>query len=307
MTHALAVFLIPLLWVPFETLLVSLLGTTPGKALFGIHIRDQKERKLSVKLSFKRAILTWIKGMGGNLPIANIVCGTYQFNKIKKTGQSTLDEQLGVHTYHKTKRSLRTVLSTALLALFSLFFVAEYEVREVVTSSEQTFFSKTSSTSLPNPHWTQYQDPEGAYSIQFPGTPESKSTELAIPRSKEKLPLHAIKYELGQQGVEYSLNYTTLPSSWLKWRPALLLKGALKILASHLSQAKIVKKSSKSYNNYPALEFVLMKKNNLHCSGRLVLVDNVLYKIDVTYPEELEEEIQEHMESFLDSFNIKAP
>lgn len=305
LTHLLAILSIPALWVPIEALLISLLGTTPGKALFGIQIRDSKERKLPFKLSLKRAALTWVKGMGFNLPVVNLGCAIYRFYQIKKTGRTSLDEDLNVQVYQKKKRSLRTLLGSALVALFSLFFIAEHDVKEVVTSTEASFFSKDRAflKSSGSTNWTNYEDPEGAYAIQFPGTPEAESTQLAIPRSKEKLPFHTIQFD--KEGVEYSLNYTTLPKNWLKWKPSLLLKGALKVLSSHLSQGKILKKTAKSYNSYPSLEFMLAKKNNLKCSGRLVLVDNVLYKIDMTYPEELEEEIQEELNTFLESFEPK--
>lgn len=300
LTYILVITATPLLWIPVETLLISLLGTTPGKALFGIHVRDQKERKLSLKDSFKRALLVWVKGIGLNIPAANIACGVFSFRAIQKTGRTSVDEKLGVHLYHKKQGKARALLGALLVGLLSLCFIGEYAVRETFTSFEKTLAKAPESLS-----WKSYNDPEGAYSIQFPGAPEAESTQLSIPKSKDKLPFHAIKYQLDKEGIEYSLNYTVLPNNWLKWKPSLLLRGALKVLTSHLSEGKIVKKTTESHHKYPALGYTLKKKNNLQCAGRLVLVGNVLYKIDMTYPQELEGDIQEHLNAFLDSFQIK--
>jgi len=300
LTHILAIVAIPLLWVPLEALLLSLFGTTPGKAIFGIQVRNQQGQKLSIKHSLKRAFLVWLKGLGLNLPLANLFCGFRSFQAIKKEGRTSVDISLGAQIYHKKQGRFRTAIGGFIVALFSLFFVGEYEVRETFTSFEQTLAKAPENLS-----WKNYHDPEGAYSIQFPGAPEAEATELAIPKSKEKLPFHAIKYQLEKEGIEYSLNYTVLPNSWLKWKPSLLLRGALKVLTSHLSQGKILKKTTESHHKYPALGYSLQKKNNLKCSGRLILVGNVLYKVDMTYPQELEENIQEHLNAFLDSFSIK--
>lgn len=303
LAHIICVMLIPLFWIPFETLFISLIGTTPGKTLFGIHIRDTHNKKLSLKTSFKRALFTWIKGFGLNLPILNIVLGVRQFNTIKTKGKSSIDQELNVNVYQKKRRSLRTIIGSLLIAIFSLFFTLEYQLREVATSSNQEFFSKQLFGKGLN--WSSYADPQGAYVIDFPGTPEAKLTQLPIPNSKDKLPFYAVNYKLDKKGVEYSLNYTTLPKNWLKWKASLLLRGALKIIATQMSQAKIVKKSSNSYNNYPTVEFVMAKKNNLECAGRLILVDDILYKIEVTYPKDIQDSIQEDLNIFLQSFDIK--
>ena len=302
-THIICVFLVPLFWIPFETIFISLFGTTPGKALFGIQIRDANDKKLSFKTSFKRALSTWIKGLGLNIPVLNIATGLHQFNVVKKTGRTSTDQALDINVYYRKRNTIRTAIGSLLIALFSLFFIAEYQVREVATSSNQEFFSKNFFNKGLN--WKAYNDPEGAYAIEFPGTPEAKATQLPIPNSKDNLPFYTVDYRLDKESVEYSLNYTTLPKNWLKWKASLLLRGALKLITTHMTQAKIVKKSSNSYNNYPTLEFVLAKKNNLECAGRLILVDNVLYKIEVTYPKDKQETIQDDLNIFLQSFNPK--
>ncbi|HPE84667.1 MAG TPA: RDD family protein, partial [Chlamydiales bacterium] len=46
------VLIVPILWVMFETLFLKIFGTTPGKALLGIRLKE----KLSLKKSFIRSL-----------------------------------------------------------------------------------------------------------------------------------------------------------------------------------------------------------------------------------------------------------
>jgi len=301
--HLACVLLVPFFWIPFEALFISLLGTTPGKALLGIHIRDSNCKKLSLKPSFKRSFITWIKGVGCNLPILNIYLAVKRFRQMKAQGVAPWDSQDVTQFYHKKKKRLRTIISSLLMVIFSLFFIAEYEVREVITSSSQAF---TGSGCFKKENWKTYADPKGDYILEFPGVPEISETKIAIPKSKDHLPFQTINYFTESMDVEYNLTHTILPDSWLKWNSALLLRGALKVVASHISDnAKILKKHTKRYKNYPAVEFVMQKKNNQECAGRLILVGNVLYKIEVIYPKEKQTDVQDQLNAFLDSFEPK--
>jgi hypothetical protein len=47
---------VPLLWAPWEALLISRWGTTPGKALLGLSVRDALGFKLPFSLSLRRAL-----------------------------------------------------------------------------------------------------------------------------------------------------------------------------------------------------------------------------------------------------------
>src|ERR1051326_6135030 len=46
---------VPVLWAPLEALLISKWGTTPGKALLGLSVRDPFGFKLSFSASLRRA------------------------------------------------------------------------------------------------------------------------------------------------------------------------------------------------------------------------------------------------------------
>ena len=298
--HLICVVLVPLLWIPFEALLLAFLGTTPGKALFGIHIRDNNKKKLSLAASLKRSVMIWLQGLGANLPILNLLLIIKNFKRLNTQEATSWDKSHKIFFYYKKRTYFRTLLGSLLMALFAIFFVAEYEVREVITSSHQAFFSSKNFNKI---GWKSYVDPQGAYSLAFPSTPEVSETKIAIPKSRDSLPFRTIHYLNKEKEIEYNLTHTILPDNWLKWNSALLLRGALKVVASRMAgQAKILKKHTERYKGYPAVDFVLQKKSNKLCAGRLILIGNILYKIEVTYPQHLQEELQDEIHGFLETF-----
>lgn len=300
--HLAIVFLIPMLWIPFEAFFISFFATTPGKWLCGIKVFSSSNEKLSFIVALKRSFGIWTKGLGCNLPFLNIYFFIKNYKKIKKDGLLEIDRSLAVVIYQKFKRSVRSFFTSGLTLFFILFFTAEYQVREVITSSDQQFLAKQFFAKDPL-KWKTYKHPEGRFEIDFPDLPLEEFVKLPIPKTKDFLDYYTLIHKHKNQDIEFSLHYTELPRGWLKWRPALLLKGALKIISTKLTQGKILKKSCKDYHQFPALEFIIQKKNNQESSGRLILVDNVLYKIEVTYPKEKKEAVEENLSIFLQSFS----
>lgn len=312
--HLAAIYLIPLLWIPLEALFTSILGTTPGKFLFGIFLKNSKNENLSFTKALKRSFKVWHKGALGNLPLLNLYFVAKRFVEIRKTGFLSLDKDAGVVLYQKRKRSIRTIVASCMLGFLGTFFVAEYEIREAIinSGSKPTFISNQITLAdekelkkagvITSKKWNCYKDPEGNFEIHFPGNPDESFKNIPIPKTKDSLPYYTVNFKLDDHDIEYNLNYTTLPKNWLKWKPALLLKGALKIICSKLSEGKILSKSFFSLKDLPTLEFTLEKPDNKLSSGRLILIDNVLYKIEVIYPKEKKELIDVNVKTFLQSF-----
>jgi uncharacterized RDD family membrane protein YckC len=312
--HFAAIYLIPLLWIPLEALFISLLGTTPGKFLFGIFIKDAGNKKIPFTKALKRSFKVWYKGVFGNLPLINLYYVVKRFLEIRKNGLLSFDKEAGIIFYQKRKRSIRTTLASCMLGFLGTFFVAEYEIREAIinSGSKQTFISSQITLAeekdlkeagvTPTKKWNCYKDPEGNFEIHFPGNPDESFKNIPIPKTKDSLPYYTVNFKLDDHDIEYNLNYTTLPKNWLKWKPALLMKGALKIICSKLSEGKILSKSFFTLKDLPTLEFVLQKPDNKLSSGRLILIDNVLYKIEVIYPKEKKDLIDMNVKTFLQSF-----
>lgn len=66
---------IPMLWIPIETILLWTIGTTPGKWLLEIKVRNKrrKKRHLSFEQACIRSITVWFLGMGCGIPIIQII------------------------------------------------------------------------------------------------------------------------------------------------------------------------------------------------------------------------------------------
>lgn len=312
--HIAIILFIPFLWIPFETFLVHIFGTTIGKSLLGIHLRHVEGQKLSLKTSFKRAFNLWAKGLAFNLFPFSLISSFYYLKKLKKNKIFDWDKNLSIDIYTKKKTKFKTFFAGILLFIYSIFFFTEYELREVLISDKNSFtptyifnkdiFHKDLFKSE-NLKWVLFKDPSEAFDIRFPSTPETKESVLPTTSGKDALPFSEIK--LSKEDVEYNLSYTTLPKSITKWSSYLILKGSLKLLSKHVpGGAKIHKKTSSTYKKHPSIDFILIKKGGFESYGRLVLIGSKLYKIEVTYPSHKKESIQENLNIFMQSFEPRG-
>lgn len=84
----------PLVWVAFlmiEAALVSYLGTTPGKALLGIHVRCVGEGEMTFGRSLARACLVFIGGMGMMVSILPLFMMGYSWWVLRSRGLTMWD------------------------------------------------------------------------------------------------------------------------------------------------------------------------------------------------------------------------
>ena len=56
----------------FEPLLLHLWGTTPGKWVFGLSVRDEDGKKLSLRTALYRTLGVFVHGMGGGIPFYDL-------------------------------------------------------------------------------------------------------------------------------------------------------------------------------------------------------------------------------------------
>jgi uncharacterized RDD family membrane protein YckC len=71
-TDMLLSFLVLLAYVPFEALCMNVLGTTLGKALYGIRVTNAAGHALSLSTSFVRALSIWAGGLGAGIPLVGL-------------------------------------------------------------------------------------------------------------------------------------------------------------------------------------------------------------------------------------------
>ncbi|MDN3509192.1 MAG: hypothetical protein P0S93_04165 [Candidatus Neptunochlamydia sp.] len=152
--------------------------------------------------------------------------------------------------------------------------------------------------------WVSFNSKEGHFSAVFPKKPKTSSRDLLIPGSGNFLPYKEFICEMDND-ILFSASYTTLPGAWLKYGNNLVLGGALKVIMKELGKTELVGKDSTVFKSFPALDYehyTVGKENQRETAGTLILVGNVLYKVEMTYPLELHNQVQDHLSNFIVNF-----
>jgi uncharacterized RDD family membrane protein YckC len=115
-----------LLWVPLETLFMCTLGTTPGKWVFGIRVRDEHGGKLKPALALKRAASVYFQGLGMGLPLVSLITLVMSYNRLTKESITAWDERLGTAVMYLPVGVLRGagMVITLVLAMLLLAYGA---------------------------------------------------------------------------------------------------------------------------------------------------------------------------------------
>lgn len=152
--------------------------------------------------------------------------------------------------------------------------------------------------------WVNFNPIEEHFSASFPKKPKSGSRDLPIPGSDDTLPYKEFLCE-ADGDIHFSVSYTTLPEGWLKYGNSLVLGGALKVIMQELGKTELVGKETTKFKSFPALDYehyTVAEANQKETAGTLVLVGSVLYKIEMTYPIELHNQVQDQLANFIENF-----
>lgn len=97
-------------------LLLGLIGTTPGKAIFGIRVRNPDGQNLGVTSGLTRDLSAYIKGAALGIPLVLLVPMIMAFNKLKKDGTTSWDQNKYVVTYRKSswKQTLLNIVGVVM-------------------------------------------------------------------------------------------------------------------------------------------------------------------------------------------------
>jgi len=90
--------------------LLSTWGTTPGKWLFRIKLRDKTGKKLNLYSALGRSFAVWLKGYGLGIPIISFFTLLMARSRLKKIGITTWDEAGGFVVTHCKIGGLRSVI-----------------------------------------------------------------------------------------------------------------------------------------------------------------------------------------------------
>lgn len=119
--HVFGFFFI-LAWVFVEALLLSTLGTTPGKWLFRTRLIPPEGRKPDLSTAMARSFRVWILGLGMGLPIVHIVAMSMSYNKLKREGTTTWDRAGDWAVVHGVIGPFRVLIILAFLGISLVLF-----------------------------------------------------------------------------------------------------------------------------------------------------------------------------------------
>jgi len=179
-------------------------------------------------------------------------------------------------------------------------FGGYFAYQNLSSSSHKLNFHHAVKKGLGFEKWTLFTPKEESFSAAFPKDPKESSRDLEIPGSEESLPYREFICEL-EGNKKFSVSYTTLPDGWLKYGNSLVLGGALKVIMKELGKVQLVGKESGVFKTFPSLDYEHYSTDT-ETAGTLVLVGNILYKIEMTYPLEMHDHVQDEIANFIENF-----
>ena len=96
-------------------------GTTPGKALLGVTLRNRNGSKLTFEQALARSFKVAIKGVGLAIPLVSLFTHITAYNRLTNTGVTSWDEEGRFEVHHQPVGSGRLIVfALLLLAIFAL-------------------------------------------------------------------------------------------------------------------------------------------------------------------------------------------
>jgi hypothetical protein len=109
---------IDFLWILIESSFLSSWGTTFGKWLLGIKVRNHEGGKLTYFTALKRSTLVWFKGLGMGLPIVTLFTLISAYITLTEKGITTWDQDCHLIVTHQKIGIIRSIVATLLIILF---------------------------------------------------------------------------------------------------------------------------------------------------------------------------------------------
>jgi len=113
----------PLLLIPFEALLLSTWGYTPGKWLLRVAVRDADGRRLSFREALHRIGAVIVFGVGGASE-AGLITPIVSYRHLKRDGATYWDKLGNFRVWHGRVGAVRTVVAAVAIGALSTIAVA---------------------------------------------------------------------------------------------------------------------------------------------------------------------------------------
>lgn len=106
--------------VLLEAAFVATLGTTPGKAMLGVSVRDYRGNRLSFSTAFRRALFVMVLGLGCFAPSLMLLALFFSWWWVRRFGFTPWDRKLGTTDVLNDSLTLRKVVMTLVLIILCL-------------------------------------------------------------------------------------------------------------------------------------------------------------------------------------------
>ena len=103
-----------------ETAFLGTLGTTPGKAMLGVSVRDYRGRRLSFPMAFRRSLFVMVLGLGCFAPSLMLLALFFSWWWVRRFGFTPWDRKLGTTDVLNGSLTLRKVVMTLALVILCL-------------------------------------------------------------------------------------------------------------------------------------------------------------------------------------------
>lgn len=108
-----------LLYVPLEALLLSLRGTTPGRALLRIHVVRDDGGLPTFEQALWRSFQVFVKGVALLLPVAHLVAMAWWRVRLMQKGETSWDESSRTVVVHGELEKWRYIVLSVIVAIMA--------------------------------------------------------------------------------------------------------------------------------------------------------------------------------------------
>jgi len=121
------------IWIFIEAALLSTWGTTPGKWLFNVTLRDNSRKKLHFIPALSRCLSVWFLGIGTGIPILCFIGMGVQYSKLTKTKATSWDAKRKHIIHHDY---LRWVKTTIIVSIYAALVITQIIIPQMKWGAE---------------------------------------------------------------------------------------------------------------------------------------------------------------------------
>ena len=130
--HHVMGILIPFMWIFLESLLLSTLGSTPGKWLFRIRLIPNAGGRPRYLSALSRSFKVWWRAFGATVPVLNLVLLFKAYVNLNKNGVTSWDRDTGFSVVHERIGIPRVFFAIIFFAGLTLLISASRVLKHAV-------------------------------------------------------------------------------------------------------------------------------------------------------------------------------